>query len=763
MSRPRLLIFLLAGLLIAPMVSATEGRAAPQCAEFDLSDVVTSSSGVSVEPGACLIVDIGVRSHTTTLAIDIEVLDDAMDVLMFDQNTVQTYKNGQNYRSSFNAESSFESMIGSEWLDWAPPQSINAKNWYIVFDNSAHDGDEGLGDQGGMISRFKLQLAPASVEDYPLIHDTFILQPGERINLASFSVDSGTDLSYWAHPLSGSGDMFIQSDNQLSGDLIISDTGMEDFGGQDTTQIDWTVPQFLDLQNLNLMAEAGSSGLHFSLKAWFDPVLAPEVVDYSNSTTNIGETITLDASSTPNSLQQLLSLSWDFDSDGTIDATGNLVEASWSTPGIKTVNLTAQSQSGETTVVAHQVEVIDVEDPIAVITGQGGVIDLNGDRRLLRLSDMVLQASNSYDDHAIASASWSVDGELKSSASQYTVSWSQIGTYVVTLTVSDPSGNTGSVNTTIVVYDSTEPILVSTDITDITEVEQGEEIELKIKAADEWDSQEDLRFTWDLDLNKDTNGDGDATNDADYTGSTLSISFDKVGKARFAVTVYDQSNNSDFEIFEIQVKEPPSDAGMIAIVAVIFAVIIVVSGVVLFGYKGIQRRHAIGLLMEGGLSEAEAKARVQSIARGTKLPAFANAYQMAGITDGSVIMSADQMQTEAKAKEFASIYGNDSQQDLNAGFRPSPAVRQVDPAIAEAALAAFADEPAKPAVAPSAPVSGRVRSGGVSLPQSTKPASHSLRSECTSCGKPFSVNLPPSTNSVVVACPSCGSEQFVER
>ena len=376
---------------------------------------------------------------------------------------------------------------------------------------------------------------------------------------------------------------------------------------------------------------------------------------------------------------------------------------------------------------------------------------------------MVLQASNSYDDHAIASASWSVDGQPMSSASQYTFNRSEIGTYVVTLTVSDPSGNTGSSNTTIVVFDSTVPILVSTDITEITEVEQGEEIELKIKAADTWDSQEDLRFTWDLDLTRDTNGDGDATNDADYTGSTLAISFDDVGKARFAVTVYDQSNNTDFEIFEIQVKEPPSEAGMIAIVAIIFAVIIVVSGVVLFGYKGIQRRHAVGLLMQSGLSEVEAKARIQSIARGTKLPAFANAYQMAGITDGSVIMSADQMQTEAKAQEFAAIYGSDSQQDPNAGFMPSPAVRQVDPALAEAALAAFADEPAKPAVAPSAPVSGRVKSGGVSLPQSAKPASHSLRSECTSCGKPFSVNLPPSTNSVVVACPSCGSEQFVER
>ena len=763
MSRPRLLIFLLAGLLIAPMVSATEGRAAPQCAEFDLSDVVTSSSGVSVEPGACLIVDIGVRSHSTTLAIDIEVLDDAMDVLMFDQSAVQTYKNGQNYRSSFNAESSFESMIGSEWLDWAPPQSINAKNWYIVFDNSAHDGDEGFGDQGGMISRFKLQLAPASVENYPLLHDTFILQPGERINLAAFSVDSGTELTYWAHPLSGSGDMFIQSDNQLSGDLIISNTGMEDFGSQDTTQIDWTVPQFLDLQNLNLMAEAGSTGLHFTVKAWFDPILAPEIVDYSSSTTTIGEKITLDASSTPNSLQQLLSLSWDFDSDGSMDAVGNLVEASWSTPGIKIVNLTAQSQSGATTVVAHQVEVLDVEDPIAVITGQGGVLDLNGDRRLLRLSDLVLQASNSYDDHAIASASWSVDGDTKSNASQYTFSWSQIGTYVVTLTVSDPSGNTGSVNTTIVVYDSTEPILVSTDITDITEVEQGEEIELKIKAADEWDSQEDLRFTWDLDLEKDTNGDGDPTNDADYTGSTLAITFDDAGEARFAVTVYDQSNNSDFEIFKIQVKEPPSEAGLIAIVAVVFAIIIVVSGVILFGYKGIQRRHAVGLLMQSGLSEVEAKARILSIARGTKLPAFANAYQMAGITDGSVIMSSDQMQSEAKAQEFAAIYGNDSQQDPNSGFRPSPTIRQVNPALAEAALAAFAEEPAKPVVASSTPVSGRVRSGGVSLPQSDKPVSHSLRSECTSCGKPFSVNLPHSSNSMVVTCPSCGSEQLFER
>ena len=196
---------------------------------------------------------------------------------------------------------------------------------------------------------------------------------------------------------------------------------------------------------------------------------------------------------------------------------------------------------------------MDVVSPTAVITGTGGSLDLNGDRRLLRLSDLILQASNSNDDHAIASASWSVDGEQVSSASQFTFSRSEIGTYTVSLTVTDPSGNLGQTNTTILVYDDTEPILVTSSISDISEVEKGEDVEFQAKAADEWDDQDDLRFTWDLNLERDSNGDGDATNDPDFVGPNLKISFDEVGKAKFAVTVYDQSNNSDFEIFEVMV------------------------------------------------------------------------------------------------------------------------------------------------------------------------------------------------------------------
>lgn len=767
MSSPRLLVFLLAGLLFAPMVSATEGRAAPQCAELDLSDVVSTSSGVAVEPGACVIIDIGVRSYTTTLAIDIEVLDDALDVLMFDQNSIQVYQNGQNYRSYLNKEASFESMLGSQWLDWAPPGPSSDKSWYIVFDNSQHDGDEGMGDQGGVLSRFKLQLAPAAVEDYPLVHNTFFLQPGERVNLASFSVDGGTGLSYWAHPLAGDGDLFIQSDNQLSGDLIISGTAMDNFGGQDTTQIDWSVPVFLNLQNLNLMAEAGSTGLHFSVKAWFNPILNPVIVDYSNSETTLGVSIALDAGNTPNSLGQVSSYSWDFDSDNIADASGKLVDASWDKPGTKTVNLTVVSQTGEVSITSTQIEVTDIVNPTAVILGTvfggGGGLDIDGNYRLDRTANLSLVATNSFDDDAIASASWTIDGESPTSASQITFSSSEIGTYVVTLKVTDPSGNTGSVDTIIRVYDSTEPILVTSELSEISEVEQGEEIKLRAGAADAWDSEENLTFVWDFDLTRDSNDDGDPTNDPDETGTTVSVSFDETGETKFAVTVYDASNNSDSKIFTIDVVEPPGQGNLFAIIAVVFLVIIVVAGVSLFGYKGIQRKHALELLMERGFSKEEATARIQDIARSDNLPAFAKAAQMAGISGDGEVKTAQQIQSEAKAEEFAAIYGNDPQADPNAGFRPMVAQRQVDPALAEAALAAFADEPQQTAVVSPAPNTGKVKSGGVALPRIAKPNSHNLRTDCTACGKAFSVDIPPSIKSAVVSCPACGSDQLFER
>ena len=163
------------------------------------------------------------------------------------------------------------------------------------------------------------------------------------------------------------------------------------------------------------------------------------------------------------------------------------------------------------------IEVLDVVNPTAVISGEG-TRGINGEWRLLRTADLVLRATTSFDDHGISSTAWSIDGLANSSASQITLSWSQIGTYLVELSVTDPSGNSGTVNTTVTVYDETIPMLETSAIDAISEVNIGEKTQFQAAAVDMWDEQENLRFTWDLDLETDTNNDGDPRNDPDVKG-----------------------------------------------------------------------------------------------------------------------------------------------------------------------------------------------------------------------------------------------------
>ncbi|MEL0101790.1 MAG: hypothetical protein VW862_08845, partial [Euryarchaeota archaeon] len=115
MGRHLFVAILLVSVAFSGHSMAAEGRAAPQCAEFNLSDVTSSISGVGVDPGACLIVNLGARNSQSTLSFDIEIMDDEMDVIMFDQNGILVYKNGQNYRSAFVSEGTFESFIGDVW------------------------------------------------------------------------------------------------------------------------------------------------------------------------------------------------------------------------------------------------------------------------------------------------------------------------------------------------------------------------------------------------------------------------------------------------------------------------------------------------------------------------------------------------------------------------------------------------------------------------------------------------------------------------
>jgi hypothetical protein len=360
-----------------------------------------------------------------------------------------------------------------------------------------------------------------------------------------------------------------------------------------------------------------------------------------------------------------------------------------------------------------------------------------------------------------------------SAASQVTVSWSQIGTYLVNLTVIDPSGNIGKVNTTIVVWDSTKPLLETSEIDAIDTVVVDEKFTLTVIGVDPFDDASTLIYHWDFDLSEDSDDDGDARNDPDMTGSTIDVEFTKEGEHSVRVTVYDPSGNSASHGFVIDVIPPADSSSVFGIVALVFFVFLVTAGVVLFGHRSVQTKLATELLVSMGLNPSEATARIEEVARNRKLSAFAKAMDIAGIGDGGEIKTADQIESDQKSAERAAIYGAGADAlvtDQNAGFRPSVQHHQpINSTFADAALAAFEDSPTAPIVQPQVKkvASGKVRSGGVSLPALqapvAQPQSHSLKGDCSSCTKPFTLEMPAGVNSAVVSCPSCGADNLFER
>ena len=94
--------YVLIGLLMCsvmiPSVQATEGRDAPQCLSVSES---TLSSQVLVVNDACMRFDLGTLQPGDVFEFSITVIDDSLDVLVFDESGLQPYLLGQSYRSTY--------------------------------------------------------------------------------------------------------------------------------------------------------------------------------------------------------------------------------------------------------------------------------------------------------------------------------------------------------------------------------------------------------------------------------------------------------------------------------------------------------------------------------------------------------------------------------------------------------------------------------------------------------------------------------------
>ena len=695
--RSFVLVLLLLLAACVPMgASAAEGRDSPGCLTQTIGNLAPT---IDIDPGVCTIIDLGTLTPGDVYAVDLVILDDELDVLFFDENTIQPYELGQSYRSVMEQPASTESALGGYEFHWAVPASIQAKSWYMVLDNLAHDGDAGEGDQGGVRSKVSATITPIQQAYWTPFNDLVAVgQDNFSILLSDddLRLDAGTTVVISAWDLEFIGDVYLQT-RLMHQRYELGAVGVQYIDGCSLQSVDtpksvtWMVPNDLDGEELLLVIDNtdvplgggnGTQDLRMSVRIELAPPLTPKVIDSNDSTVSIGDEIQLNGSTTPNRLGQIASMQWDF--DGTIDSdndgnntndaddSGLVVSASWATPGVKTVTVTLTSPTGEKGSMSYDVTVVDTQAPVARIASTGTPI--SDGWKTDRGVGISMNCLSSTDDDAVSSCAWSIDGASVGNGTTLPLVWDEIGVFELELVVFDAAGNTDTSSATIRSIDPTIPMFINSTFADFPEeLYAGDSYTFLVEVEDDYDGPTELRVHWDLNPTKDSDENGDARDDPDMMGLQPKITFDDVGTSDIVVTVFDASNNSASYAFKIKVNNTPSTSVLAGPAMMALFVLGLTGAVAVLGFRSWQRRLAVELLTGRGLSEDEAKGHIGMVAQRRNISLFAKASEIAGLDQGEV-KSKDESEADAKAAEMEAIYGSSAQTaDPNLSFAPPPA------------------------------------------------------------------------------------------
>ena len=811
-------------LLLMPAVSSqTSGRDAPNCLERDIDQLLNS---ISVDSGVCVKVDLGTLQPGDVYDVSVSIINDEIDLLFFDQNQILTYDAGQSYRSQYNQIISTESALGGYDFHWKTPSSLNPKTWYMVLDNLAHDGDNGQGDQGGLTSQVGVTFSKIEESYWTPYHDVIAVDANDYTTLLSgdaLKLDAGTTVVVTAWALEGEADIYLQTramhDLYVSGNvgqLFIQDLDLQSVIDSDSDS--WTVPQELDGEELLVIVDntdspvgggIGDSDIRISVRVELAPVINPIINAINNGSTTIGQTLSLDANDSPNKIGQISALSWDFDDsidvnqDGIFtndnQAQGFEVEALWTTIGTKIVTLTTTSPNSQISITNYSIEVSDIVAPNPVISSSAELF--TGGWKTSINQETAFSCSSSTDDDIIASCLWEWGSVFSDTNSSTSITWPNIGTYQVNLTVVDNSGNSATTTAIVVVDDSSIPSLNQQSIEQLpSSTIEGESLTLSIDAIDAYDQSYQLVYHWDLNPSSDSDANGDPTDDPDYIGSSVDVEFDQGGRKDIVVTVFDQSGNSDSHAFSINVDNAAEPTSAVGLVMVAMFVGVITISVAMIGFRRWQAGIAVQLLQGRGLSEVEAKQHIAMVKQRTKVPIFADASVIAGLDSGQQIVTSEQKSQQRLDAEYQSIYGNSSNQSqasesfapptnmyAPSGFAPTQSQYGIGTQSAAAdAMAMFAEEENEEIIETNKQEGviekvTKVISGGIELPHQVKSqievndmeedqhlsveSTEDFSTEnqnvqqvsCPLCSSNFKIEIPD-VDEAIVECPTCNQD-----
>ena len=775
----------------APLAQATP-KGVISCINADLSMI---PANWDIDDQSCVRVDLGELQPGEIHSFDLTT-DSSIDILLLSVNSISVYQNEQSYRSDaiWERNSVFENFNGTGSWHWTVPDDRDPTRWYLVIDNLAHPQDMGGGAQGGSIASVTLDSSAVTPGPFTLADTIVRLSPGEHSVLhGPFVVDAGTQVRMEANTMEGAPDVFLMTASQVEA-YEQGGTAASRVQGTDMLLIIqerdmvWLATETYEGENLYLVVDnragpagggAGTESIAVTVMLSLTPILDPIIgSDVSLDVVDVGSTVMLDASQTPNNSNQIpeSGFRWDTDGDGVDDTTGPIINVSWPNPTNLTIRLTVVATDARSMSSYQSIEVADISNP-EVSIGVSAILERT-------YGEDVILSGQVTDNWGVDSIEWLIDGVLmrissgdEEGATVFTHSFNatySAGPHIITMRATDNSGRVSEDTATISLYDSTPPA-IGENPSEIT-LQIGQTFRFEANASDA--ESPDLMFSWDLDDSVDTDMDGDVRNDADKFGDSILWSYDVSGPTTVVCRIENEAGLvSEFEILVNVLSDSETDDSDLT------RLLIMAGG-------GLVTLIIIGLLVWRAMSNRRLAAMLSEEEEEEPVAAPPSADEQKAMWGGGyegASQSEPQIQQQQVFGDFSSGMSG-STQGISAAMgesegteidsdiadllqTPQSQPTSAAPDISNDLLSAFEDDEAveKEVVEYShdddtADEVSKWEPGKATdteTPSESHVSERTVRQNCSSCEEMFEVTMPPGVDAARTGCPHCGSVESV--
>jgi len=267
---------------------------------------------------------------------------------------------------------------------------------------------------------------------------------------------------------------------------------------------------------------------------------------FSPTSPQVGTSVSFNASGSSDPDGTITLYAWDFDNNGTTDATGITASRSFGAPGTYTVRLTVTDDDGATGTTTRQVSVATVpnQSPTASFTFSPTSPQVG--------TSVSFNASGSNDpDGFLTLYAWDFDNNGTTDATGITTSRSfgAPGTYTVRLTVTDDDGATGTTTRQVSVATVPNQSPTASFTFSPTSPQVGTSVSFNASGSNDPDGFLTL-YAWDFDNNGTT----------DATGITASRSFGAPGTYTVRLTVTDDDGATGTTTRQVSVATVPNQS-----------------------------------------------------------------------------------------------------------------------------------------------------------------------------------------------------------